>query len=938
MTLLSRSLLVCASVLAVAAPGVRLGAQTSVVLSGQITSKGQPLGDVQIGVTDVETRQVRATRTSPTGQYTLVGLQPGTYAVRVQRVGFQPATREVRLLVGQRATLNFEMVESALQLTGVQVTAEPTATFEAQRIDISTPVVRAEIENLPLNTRNTLNLAAIVPGIKTFAPTAGRSLPSAGSLPDLRFYNFYLDGVEWKSMFNGNLVGIPQTGSPIPQEALREFRVHLNPYDVELTRGGSYIISAVTHRGTNDFRGSAFAYYQNNDLRALDEFQRRTRRTSATFKRTPYDRQQLGFNLRGALVQNKLFFSTNYELNNTGDNIEVVPGRPAFNPNIWSQHSGTFTAPTKNHTGVLRLTAPVGNKHTLDAIYAGRYYDSETFFGGTESHDAGLKAKYTINSLQLRDIYTPSGSMVNQASLHLLTWDHNEAPLVPGPRRVYPSLNFGRNTFPLILQERHLRAIDKLTYTLPGGKHILNAGAEISHVNTSSFLPSNKDGLFEYRTDTSSAPFRATVGVGFFDPNSTDDAKAKATGWVAGLYLQDEWKATDDLTVTLGIRWDAEINTLANDFSVPWATDATLQSQLGGFLNRGDRKNDLNNFAPRVAFSWDVTGKDRTFLRGGFGIMNGRFPSTNAFAEVQNASWRSYEFQNPGNETAEQLRQRVISGGLTIRPNITLVATDIKTPQTIQASVGLGQVITDQLTLNLDLVNQKGKDLYVNYNANAVLPATNQRALTPNFGNITVWDDFGEAEFTALTAGLTWEVSANPLRPKRMSVAYTLGFYEANFEGLGGYANQSQFTMQKTSGDERQRVVVSGIAQLPLGFQFSGIGIAASPRPFAVTDGRDINGSGLFTDDWPNGERIQRTEGGWDHMYRTVDLRLVKNFNIGTQRVQLSGEVFNLFNWVNWAGYSGQIRDRSGNPLASFGLPSGALAPRQAQMGIRYEF
>jgi tRNA U34 5-carboxymethylaminomethyl modifying GTPase MnmE/TrmE len=62
------------------------------------------------------------------------------------------------------------------------------------------------------------------------------------------------------------------------------------------------------------------------------------------------------------------------------------------------------------------------------------------------------------------------------------------------------------------------------------------------------------------------------------------------------------------------------------------------------------------------------------------------------------------------------------------------------------------------------------------------------------------------------TVGGTWERSANPLRPKRMSLAYTLGYYKASFEGLGGYADPSQFTMQRTSGDERHRVVLSGIA------------------------------------------------------------------------------------------------------------------------------
>jgi len=916
-----------------------VAAQTTATLTGRITSEGRAVPDAQIGITDRETNQVRGTRTSASGDYVIVGLQPGAYEVRVQRVGFAPGRREIRLLLGQRATLDFDLQQTAVSLSGVQVTAETRARFEAQRTDISVPVVQAEIQNLPLNSRNTINLAAIVPGIKTYAPTGGRSLPAAGPLPDLRFWNFYLDGVEWKSMFNGNLVGIPQTGSPIPQEALREFRVHLNPYDVELTRGGSYIISGVTQRGTNDLRGSGFFFFQNNDLRALDEFQHRQQDANPdAFERTPYDRQQLGFNVRGPIIRDKLFFSANYELGNTNDNFAVIPGRPAFDPGVWDAYAGTFGAPTKNHTGVFRLTAPFGNKHMTDLIYAGRYYDSETFFGGTESQESALNAQYWIHSIQLRDTYTPSGPIVNQASLHLLAWDHNEEPMFPGARRLYPSIAFGRNNFPLILRERHLRAIDKLTYTLPGGKHILNAGAEVSHVNTSSYLPLNKDGLFEYRTDTSSVPFRATIGVGFYDPNSTNDARAKADGWVTGLYLQDEWRATDDLTLTAGIRWDAEINTLANDFKVPWASDPTLQSALPGFLNEGNRKNDLNNVAPRLSFSWDVTGRDRTFLRGGLGIMNGRFPSTNAFSEVQAASWRSYEVQNPGNATAEDLRELVTSGQVPLRPNITLVATDIKTPQTYQWSFGLGQVLTDELVMNLDYLDQLGRDLYVNYNANPVIPSTNARKLTPNFGNITLWDDFGEARFRALTAGLTWDRSPDPMRPLRASLAYTLGYYKATFEGLGGYADPSQFTMQPTSGDERHRVVLSGITMLPWQFQFSGVAIFASSRPFAVTDGRDLNNSGLFTDDWPNGERVQETEGGWENMYRTVDVRLARNFTIGTTRAQLSAEVFNLFNWVNWSGWGGTVNDRNGNPLASFGQPSGVLAPLQAQIGIRYDF
>ncbi len=198
-------------------------AQNTVNLQGRVTGAGGvPLATAQVTVSNRETGQQRSATTSPQGAYTIVGLPPGVYRVRVALLGHQPQERDIRLLVGQHASLDFELAQAAVALEAVEVTHQAEPVFEVQRNDVSTAVVTAEILNLPLNTRNTMNLAAIVPGVKTFAPTSGRSLPASGSLPDLRFWNFYLDGAEWKSFFNGNLVGIPQTGSPLPQEAMRE--------------------------------------------------------------------------------------------------------------------------------------------------------------------------------------------------------------------------------------------------------------------------------------------------------------------------------------------------------------------------------------------------------------------------------------------------------------------------------------------------------------------------------------------------------------------------------------------------------------------------------------------------------------------------------------------------------------------------------------------
>src|SRR5947208_3737119 len=358
-----RPVLLAAGWLLGGTPG--LLAQNTVNLTGRVTgATGAPLVAAQVTVSNRETGQQRSAVTSAQGTYTIVGLPPGAYHVSLRLLGYGRQERDIQLLVGQHATLDFQLQEAAVAVEGVEVVHQREPSFEVQRNDVSALVVTNEIINLPLNTRNTINLAAIVPGLKTFAPTAGRSLPAAGSLPDLRFWNFYLDGAEWKSFFNGNLVGIPQTGSPLPQEAMREFRVHLNPYDAQYTRGASFVISAVTQRGTNEVHGSVFGYGQSNALKALDLSQREKRTANpAAFPIPGYSRGPLGFNLRGTIRRDKLFFAVSYEGQSTDDGIAVVPGRPAFNPGIWDAVAGTFKAPTKNHTAVVRLTAPRGAAH-----------------------------------------------------------------------------------------------------------------------------------------------------------------------------------------------------------------------------------------------------------------------------------------------------------------------------------------------------------------------------------------------------------------------------------------------------------------------------------------------------------------------------------------------------------------------------------------------
>jgi hypothetical protein len=357
---------------------------------------------------------------------------------------------------------------------------------------------------------------------------------------------------------------------------------------------------------------------------------------------------------------------------------------------------------------------------------------------------------------------------------------------------------------------------------------------------------------------------------------------------------------------------------------------------LRDFLNNGDRKNDLNNFAPRMSFSWDVMDNGRTYVRGGAGIMYDRITTFMAFFEKRAAAWRLYEFNNPGTNDPEVLRDRVRSGQGTSVPSLNLLKKDMQTPYNLQFSVGLGQTLAEGLALNMDFIHQDAKNLYGQLTPNWFNRLTNKRNLTDKYGAITLYDDEGEATFDALVSNLTYNRQG-----LRLQSSFTLGWYESEFEGLGGYNDESFFVMQPTTGDERARVVLSGVGDLPYGFRLSMVGIWATPRPFVAIDGRDLNNDNVTGNDFLNGKdsRVVRPEGSWKNGYRTVDVRLAKGVSVGQgRRASVSFEAFNVFNWDNYASFFAQHKNTDGTLRANFGTPSGVFAPRQAQVGIRYEF
>ena len=193
-----------------------------------------------ITITDINTGFTLGDAASEDGSYTISAIPPGVYKVSAKHLSYIPyELPEVEIQIGQSKELNFTLTIIALDMGEVEVVS--THPTEVDRTDVSTVIREQQIEALPLNSRNFIDLSALAPGVCSYPG----DVPSYGAYTQYRFLNVYVDGAEWKNRFNSNIMGNVQTGV-VPQDAVKEFRFLNNAYDAEYGRGGAFIVTAVT--------------------------------------------------------------------------------------------------------------------------------------------------------------------------------------------------------------------------------------------------------------------------------------------------------------------------------------------------------------------------------------------------------------------------------------------------------------------------------------------------------------------------------------------------------------------------------------------------------------------------------------------------------------------------------------------------------------------
>ena len=538
------------------------------------------------------------------GRFTIPMLPPGSYEIAVRRDGFAPwAQDDLALRVGQSPAVEIRLALAAVKDVVIVVTTRAQTTAVDDVIDAE------RIDALPLNGRNFLELALLVPGNQptpTFDPTKTNSvlIGSTGQLG--RGGNVTIDGQDT----NDDVVGGPLLNLPI--DAVQEFQVATNRFGADLGRSASSVFNVVTRSGGNTPHGTASIFARDDAWQALPAT------VDPSSGTPPFDRQQISGTFSGPLRRDRLFAFGAGEVRNQ-DGAILVGTRNATTRTIDRSFA---TAPLDDRLWLARLDTG-GVRNRFSGRYAGQWATDtsasalERAIGSASQRQDALNRYHSVFGSWTT---TPSDTFVNALHVGVVTFLNRTVPVVEAPQLTFPSLQDGASfRMPQETQQTRFEISDNAT--LVRGAHALRVGGAFQRIDAEFGLGVFQQGRVELVQDF---PSFDHTGDGRIDDNDLLFAVTLRSGkpdqplfipdadnmHLAG-FVQDDWTVSNRLQLSLGLRY--EVDTDVNNIS--HVDD--LNPIVTPFLD-GERKRDLNNLAPRVGVAWTLN--DRTVLRGGYGI------------------------------------------------------------------------------------------------------------------------------------------------------------------------------------------------------------------------------------------------------------------------------------------------------------------------------
>jgi len=642
-------------------------------ISGTITDQQKAaMPGVTVLVRQIETGTERTLVSDEHGRYSALSLSPGPYKVTAQLSGFRSVVRDqLTVTIGKDLLVDIEMVVGGLE-------EQVTVTGETSNVSLGTTtaggvVSTQQISELPLNGRNFMQLATLTPGVITSRGTAkdftggfgGTQLAIGGARPEQTGY--LMDGTNIADI--SDKAPSSMAGVMLGVDTVREFNVMTHGYNAEFGRAAGGVMSAVTKSGTNQFHGSAFEFHRDDALDSRNFF--------ATGDPAPFQRDQFGGTFGGPILLNKLFFFGSYEQlrdrnsvtrfarlpnaaahngivpvngvpTNVGVNATTRPYLDLLFPIPDGQDFGDGTAelvhseqdPTDEHFGVVKLDYNLGKGDTLMVRWSrdpSKSIVSQShpqFFEHTTTDTRYLTAQHQhlfsstlFNTLRVAanrtartDDLTPDGISggIPQA-LYFSTDPHF------GAINILTASTAGSiATTPVDYKQDVYQFADTLTWSK--GAHVIKAGFDLQNYHFDGTSFSRYGGTFQFRTVQEFLTLQrsATAQADRFTGNLPGtDTFREMRQWYNAFFIQDDWRASNHLSLQYGLRYDRTTTPKELSGKVAGLLDLNdLNTRPDGITPGTDLYKDpsAKNFAPRLGLAWNPWGDQKTTVKSNYGL------------------------------------------------------------------------------------------------------------------------------------------------------------------------------------------------------------------------------------------------------------------------------------------------------------------------------
>ncbi len=706
-----------------------LGAISGVVRD----ASGATIPDAEVVVANDSKGIRRSLNTTAAGAFTAPSLIPAEgYSVIVNRQGFaQYEAKGIQVLVGQNVTLDVVLTVAG---TATQVQVEATApVVDSTKTDVSQVVGSQQILDLPINGRRVDSFVLLAPAVVpdgTFGLVSFRGIAGGNS--------FLTDGNDTTNQYYNENAGRTRISSQISQDAVQEFQVISNNYSAEFGHATGGVVNTVTRSGSNDFHGTGYWFFRNQDFNAKDTF--------ASIN--PQEkRNQLGVSAGGKIIKDKLFYFANYEAMRRDFPLIAsitAPGSSLFDT------SGNFIA-TCNASAAqcstarsflnrqFQTLARTANQDLGFAKLDWRPTDHQSF-----SASLNLLRWVSPNGLQTQAVLNNGngvGNNVNssvRAKYGRLAWTSiatsnmvnefrfgwykdkqfdypNDALAIPGIGflgiNVTGQSNLGTATdYPRTNpSENRYQFADTLTWTR--GKHTLKIGADFTRTQDYTNLLFNRTGTYTYPNWTALAlDFSGnTTGAKNWSTFTQTIGNPEVNLFIKdySFFVQDQYKITPRFTLNIGARYDY------SDLPQPTLVnpDYPATGRIPTFAGA---------IAPRVGFAYALDNDSKTVIRAGYGIFYGRYPGglLNTFFLGNGLYQKSISLNssNAADKAAGPVFPNVLPNTGNFNPpvgsvSLNMAAADFRSPYTQQGDIAIERELTRDLGLTVSYIWSRGLHL-----------------------------------------------------------------------------------------------------------------------------------------------------------------------------------------------------------------------------------